>query len=182
MGRWGGDFSRRRGWQRTVGGCGWSRLWPRHPSRFLLASLRRCWSATGICCCSEESRRKGQMNSWSFSKVDLNCWRGCEHVRADLLELWRLFLSSGPGGGWDGTGLEGLTGRRGGWACSLRWTLSRLGRRGRRRAVSPCHRTDNLHVSCLTLTASPLFAGIKYEKVTPTSSWLGGLEEKKKSH
>ena len=41
--------SRRRGWRRTAGGCGWSRLWPRRQSRFLVTSLWRSWSGTGIC-------------------------------------------------------------------------------------------------------------------------------------
>lgn len=43
-------LSQRRGWRRTAGGCGWSPLWPRRRSRCLAKSLRRCWSATAICC------------------------------------------------------------------------------------------------------------------------------------
>lgn len=51
----GAGFSQRRGWRRTVGGCGWSRPWPRRRSRFLVTSPWRCWSATGICCAVERT-------------------------------------------------------------------------------------------------------------------------------
>lgn len=54
----------------------------------------------------------------------------------DLLEMRGLFLRSRPRGGRDGAGLEGLAGRGGGGACSLRRALGRLRRRGRSRAVS----------------------------------------------
>lgn len=54
----------------------------------------------------------------------------------DLLQMRRLFLSSRPGGGGDGSGLEGLAGGGGGRAGSLRGALGRLGRGGGSRAVS----------------------------------------------
>lgn len=57
-----------------------------------------------------------------------------------LLQLRRLFLSSRPKGGRDGSGLERLTGRGGGWASSLWRTLSWLGWRGRSRSVTSCQK------------------------------------------
>lgn len=55
-----------------------------------------------------------------------------------LLQLRWLFLASRSRGGRDGPGLEGLTGRGGGWAGSLWRTLRWLGWRRGSRAVTPC--------------------------------------------
>lgn len=63
-----GPSSRRRGWQRTAAGYGWSRLWLRHRWHYPAASPTRCWSATATCCAEDrECRSRGLLASHIFS-------------------------------------------------------------------------------------------------------------------
>lgn len=174
-------FSQRRGWRRTVGGCGWSRLWPHRRSRSLVTSLWRCWSATGICCAVKKTLMQQitvQTKEWRWQLVMWALWWLTGNTCVDSLQLRRLFLCSRPGGGRDGPRLEGLAGRGGGWAGSLGWTMSRLGWWGRSRAVSPWGDTGTCGVDLLYHTAKA-GALLQYYKnkwnETLTSSRLRGL-------
>lgn len=131
-------------------------------------------------CCSYQIRPQGgrtrQYKRATSQKAAACCSGRC------LLQLRRLFLRSRPKGGGDGTGLEGLTGRGGGRASSLRRAVGRLGWRGRGGPVTSCQKKKG----CASKPRREPFASItnrrrrKKSGLGPTSSGLGGLWVKRK--